>query len=138
MMPRLKIKLLHGWKPLAIPDGPATYIRGDDPNGPVLQFSLAHHKPGPLPNTTAESLIVMCEKLGSRVDGGRVVFRSSGQCGFGLYGTVVVKGRAPEHFQAWVLSNRRDFILITHIGPSNIDPAEIYDASEIALMTSCD
>jgi hypothetical protein len=137
-MTELKIKVLPGWTPLANPNGPPTYRRGNHPNGAVLQFSLARYKPGPLPNTTAEALIAICERLGSKVKGGRVVSKSSGACAFGSYGTAIVEGESPAHFQAWVLSNTRDFILITHVGPGRLEPQEVEEANEIALMTGCD
>ena len=135
-MTSLKIKLLPGWKPVSNPGGPATYTRGTSANEAALQFSVGSYKHGMLPHTSGERLIAMCEKLGSKVKDGRVVSRSSGECAFGSYGTVVIEGASPAHFQAWVVSNKTDFILITHVSPSKVDPKEAEEAHEIALMTS--
>jgi hypothetical protein len=65
----------------------------------------------------------------------RDVSSRSGKCEFGIFGTVAVKGDAPAHFQAWVVSNQREFILITHTCAKEPDPLEIAEANEIALMT---
>jgi hypothetical protein len=61
----------------------------------------------------------------------------SGTCEFGVFGTVTAKGDFPAHFQAWVLSNEREFILVTHTCDKNPDPEEIAEANQIALLTGC-
>ena len=73
-----------------------------------------------------------------KVRGRKSISKSSGECAFGKYGTVIAKGEAPEHVQIWMLSNKREFILITHTCASDPDPEEIEEASQIALMTSCE
>jgi hypothetical protein len=80
-------------------------------------------------------LIALCEKLTVKVSNRREVLRRSGKCNFGIFGTVAVKGDAPVYFQAWVVSNQRDFILITHTCTEEPEPEEIAEANEIALMT---
>lgn len=102
-----------------------------------MQFSLAQYKNDSLPSTTDATLVGICEKLTSGVRGRRDVSRSSGTCEFGIFGTVVAKGDSPAHVQAWVLSNRREFILVTHTSDSDPDSQEVKEANEIALMTSC-
>jgi hypothetical protein len=135
-MPGLNIKLLQGWKPLPHSNGPLTFSRGDNPSAPVLQFSIRQHNPGPLPNVTGETLIAVCEKLGSKVKGGRVTSRLSGTCEFGLFGTVAFEGEEPAHFQAWVVSNQREFILATHVAAAKVLPEEAEEANRIVLTTS--
>jgi hypothetical protein len=49
--------------------------------------------------------------------------------------TVVARGEAPVYFQVWVLSNGREFILVTHTCDREPTPDEIAEANEIALMT---
>jgi hypothetical protein len=132
--PRLKIRLLRGWTAAANPRGLATYVRQGGSG--TLQFSLAQYKNDALPTTEA-TLISICEKLTSSVRGRRDVSSSSGNCEFGIFGTVLAKGDSPAHVQAWVLSNRREFILVTHTSDSDPDSQEVKEANEIALMTAC-
>lgn len=135
-VPRLKIKLLRGWKEAVNPGALATYVR-EDGSG-TLQFSLAQHKRGdPLPATTEATLIGICEKLTSRMRGRREVSSSSGNCEFGIFGSVAATSDSPAHFQAWVLSNRREFILVTHTCEREPHAMEIKEANDIALMTGC-
>jgi hypothetical protein len=47
----------------------------------------------------------------------------------------VARGEAPVYFQVWVLSNGREFILVTHTCDREPTPDEIAEANEIALMT---
>lgn len=82
-------------------------------------------------------MIGICERLTSRVRGQNDLSRSSGDCEFGIFGTVVAKGDSPAHFQACVLSSRREFILITHTSKREPDSQELQEANEIALMTGC-
>jgi hypothetical protein len=138
MLPRLKVKLHQGWIPVANPNGPATYVRGSGPNPPALQFSIAQHKPGALPNVTPESLVGICERMTEKVRGRRSISKSSGECTFGKYGTVIAKGDAPAHVQIWVLSNEREFILVTHTCEIDPEPKEDEEANQIALLTSCE
>lgn len=138
MTPRLKVKLYQGWKPVANPNGPATYMRGNDPDGSALQFSFAQYRPDTLLTTTQEHLIGICEKLTNKLSGRAIVSRSSGKCTFGFYGTVISKGHEPAHSQIWVVSNRREFILITHTCANEPGLDEMEEANQIALMTYCE
>jgi hypothetical protein len=79
----------------------------------------------------------MCEKLTKAFRGSREMSSRSGKCEFGIFGTVVVKGDSPAHVQVWVLSNQREFILITHVCGNEPDPQEVAEANEIALRTAC-
>jgi hypothetical protein len=61
----------------------------------------------------------------------------SGACDFGTFGTVVVKGREPRHYQAWVLTNGRDEIIyVTYICSIGPDAQEAAEAHQIAMRTS--
>ena len=138
--PRLRIKLQRGWTPI---NNPKAYIciRETSAEPGEMQFSSAVYKPGrPLPKVvTEDGLIEMCRKImAGEVPSGREILKQSGNCDFGAFGTVALRGESPAYFQAWVLSNGRDFILITHVCPKEPDPAEITEANEIALMTRCE
>jgi hypothetical protein len=89
-----------------------------------------------LPEANEELLTKLCERLTDKALGRRDLSRSSGQCPFGLYGSVVVKGEKPAYLQVWVVSNRRDFILITHTCENEPSSHEMEEANQIALMTS--
>jgi hypothetical protein len=135
--PRLKVRLYQGWREVQIPNALATYVRGDESNSGKLQLSLAQFRPGKLPNANEQLLIALCEKLASGVRGPKEKSSHSGTCEFGIFGTVVVKGDAPAHCQVWVLSNEREFILVTHTCDKDPDPEEVTEANQIALMTGC-
>ena len=60
----------------------------------------------------------------------------SGQCPFGNFGTVVAKGDSPAHVQAWVLTDRTDFILVTHTCETEPPAEVIEEARSTALMTT--
>jgi len=133
--PRLKVKLFEGWRPVENPRTLATYVRGDTSNSGSLQFSLAQYQRGILSSVTEDTLLGLCQKLAGSVRGRRDVSSGSGKCEFGLFGTVTAKGDSPAHFQVWVISNGREFILITHTCAKEPDPQEVAEANEIALMT---
>jgi hypothetical protein len=134
MTPKLRIRLRPGWQPAENPAIPS-YKRAASADSGALQFSVAQFRHGTVPNATEQTLVAMCEKLTSSVRGRRNETTASGTCDFGIYGTAAVQGDAPVRFQAWVLSNGREFILVTHTCGSPPDPEEVREATEIALMT---
>jgi hypothetical protein len=133
---RLKIKLLHGWQQAENPAWPVTYFRSKSADPGALQFSRAQYRHGVLQTTTEESLMGVCDDMTSRVRGRRFIASQSGKCEFGFYGTVSVRGDEPAYFQAWVVSNGHQFILITHTCNSVPVTEEIAEANQIALMTT--
>ena len=135
--PRLKIKLYSGWN-VVENEKVATYVRISSHESGTLQFSFAQHRAGPLQNVTDDLLLALCRKMAAKLPGGNVISERSGACNFGRFGTVVARGDSPKYFQVWVISNQREFILITHTCASEPDPAEILEANEIALLTSCE
>jgi hypothetical protein len=137
MEPRLKVKLYRGWHLVDDPGTLAAYVRGDSPNSGILQFSFAQYRHGQLPSATEQTLIGICERLTSDVRGRRELSRSSGKCEFGMFGTVAVEGDFPARVHLWVVSNQREFILITHNCGKEPDPEEVAEANDIALMTGC-
>lgn len=135
MPAKLRIRLRPGWHPADNPAIP-TYKREGSAGSGALQFSIAQFRHGTAPNATEQTLVAMCEKLTSSVRGRRDMATASGPCDFGIYGTAAVQGDAPVRFQAWVLSNGTEFILVTHTcGSAPPDPEEVREATEIALMT---
>jgi hypothetical protein len=137
MTSRLKIRLHRAWRQVENPNALPTYTRGDGSSSGILQFSLAQFRPGAAPKTSEQTLIGMCEKLASGVRGQKDKSSGSGKCEFGTFGTVVAKGDSPTRFQVWVLSNQREFILVTHTCEKEPDAQEVAEANEIALMTGC-
>ena len=61
----------------------------------------------------------------------------SGSCEFGMFGTVIARGESPHYFQVWVLSNGREFILVTHTCDKEPGASEVAEANDIALMACC-
>jgi hypothetical protein len=135
--PRLKVRLHRGWRQVENPNALATYTRGNGSDSGTLQFSLAQFRHGTLPNSSEQALIAMCEKLANNVRGQKHKSSGSGKCEFGTFGTVVAKGDSPIRLQVWVLSNQREFILVTHTCEKEPDAQEVAEANEIALMTGC-
>jgi len=140
MEPQLKIKLKHGWSPVKNVNAYMCF-RAASANPSELQFSLAVRKTDrPIVVVTEESLIGLCRRMHTTrgVPSGREVSSQSGKCDFGIFGTVVACGESPARIQVWMLSNGRDFILVTHTCEKIPDPAEVKEANEIALMTRCE
>jgi hypothetical protein len=134
--PRLKIKPLNGWKAVENPEGRATYVRESSLHSGALQFSLAHHRRGILQRATDETLVELCKKVAvSALPGGRIVSTRSGMCNFGMFGTAVACGENGTYAQAWVISDKCDFILVTHTCDQEPDAQEIAEAEQIALKT---
>jgi hypothetical protein len=129
------VRLHQGWREVQVPNAPVTYVRSGPSSQGALQFSLAQFKAGPLPDSSEQTLLAMCEKLANNVRGLREKSSRSGPCDLGTLGTVVVRREAPVYFQVWVLSNGREFILVTHTCDREPTPDEIAEANEIALMT---
>jgi len=119
MSERLKIRLYEGWRPVENKGGPATYVCGDS----CLQFSQIQHTKGPLP-IDLEGLVEMYEKFTRKIRGRRDLVSGS------------AKGDSPAYVQVWMLSNKIDFILITHISDIEPTPQEITQARSIAEMTT--
>jgi hypothetical protein len=133
--PRLKIRLIRGWAEAENPAGPATYVRQTSPDSGALQFSFARYASGSLPNATEEQLIQLCQNMAAKVPDGRITLSRSGTCDFGIFGTIVVRGNDPFHLQIWVLSDRRNFIFVTHTCMKEPLAIEIDEANDIALLT---
>jgi len=136
MHSKLKIKLFPGWRLLQNAQGPVTYVRGNDPNPSALQFSVAHRRNGVFHGAAEEGLIGICKQATGKVRDSTEISKSSGTCQFGLFGTVTVTGSSPVYMQAWVVTNRHDFILVTHICDRRPDAEEIKEANETALMSA--
>ena len=132
--PRLRIKLYEGWKPIENPRGGPTYGRSGSRVSGALQFSVTTYKAGVLPNSTESQLIETCKSLATKSGLNRVVREQTGNCDFGIFGTVAARGEDGRYMQIWVVSNRQDFILVTHSCTSEPDPNEVEEAAGIALM----
>jgi hypothetical protein len=135
MEPRLKVRLYSGWRQIQDATALASYVRGDGSNSGRLQFSLAEHRHGKVPDATEQTLIGICEKLTNGVSGRKEMLSRSGKCKFGTFGTVVAMGDFPIRLQVWVLSNERVFILVTHTCEREPISQEVAEANQIALMT---
>lgn len=110
------------------------------PRAPIpvhYSFLLLSIAAGPLPNVGKVNLLEICRKMAGRLPGGRIISEHSGVCSFGEFGTAVARGDSPRYFQVWVLSNNREFILVTHTCDTEPDPNEISEANEIVMMTTC-
>lgn len=133
--PRLKIQLIRGWSQLKDPKS-IRFFRETREHPGELQFSSAENQSGKLLTVTEENLFDLCRKAAAKVRGGRITLTRSGNCEFGLYATMVVRGEEPIHSQIWVLSDRKNFVFITHTCMKEPNVNEITEANEIALMTN--
>jgi len=131
----LKIKLFKNWTRVTDMAGPPAFKRTGLPNAGVLQFSHAEFKGGELAEPGEEKLLEVCRSLASKIKNVTHSSTQSGTCDFGKFGTLVVRAASPAYFQVWVLSDSRDFILVTHTCAQQPDPVEIFEAHEIATMT---
>ena len=127
----LNIKLPKGWSDYDNPHGPPTYVRELSETPGPLQISWAEYKGGTLPNPTADDLKHMAEEFGEKHDFGDLVESSNSPCVFGTMGTAVFRSSENPRIQMWHLSNGRDFIMVTHICPTEPDPIEVREAQEI-------
>lgn len=134
MKPNLKVQICPGWRESPKPGGPLTYLRGTGPDPSTLQFSAARRRSVPI-GGVAERLVAICQQATGGVKDRIELSQSSGDCEFGVFGTVTVTGSSPAYMQAWVLSNGHDFILITHICDKPPDTQEIKEAEEMAMVT---
>ena len=73
----------------------------------------------------------MAVDFGDKHEFGALVESSSGPCVFGTMGTAVFRSSEYPRIQIWHLSNGRDFIMVTHICPTEPDPVEISEVQEI-------
>jgi len=131
MKKRLQVTLPQGWSDYSEEnEGGPTYLRDASENPGPLQISWAEHTGGEMPQPTTDDLIQMGRELGRSQNFGEPIESSGDTCAFGKVGTVVF--RSHEHrIQIWHLSNGRDFINVTHIGPRDHNPDEIREAQEI-------
>src|SRR4051794_13883112 len=100
---RLKIKLMPGWLPMEMGDGPVTYYRERSKDLGALQFSTAEYKKGEVPNPTDNDLMELCRTMCERMKGSKVVHSKTGACNFGQFATMVMEGHEPTRFQLWVV-----------------------------------
>lgn len=135
MAPRLRVRLYPAWRQIQDPTVLAASVRGDGSQSGTLQFSVAEYRHGKAPDATEQTLLGICQKLTHGVRGRKEILSRSGKCEFGTFGTVVAKGDFPIRLQVWVLSNEREFILVTHTCEKEPDSEEVDEANEIALMT---
>jgi hypothetical protein len=134
--PKLKIKLFDGWRAVENPEGPATYVREASVHSGALQFSIAHYHKGLVQNATEESLVDVSKKVVlNHAAECRIISTRSGMCNFGMFGTAVARGKDGTYAQAWVISDKCDFILVTHTCDKEPDAQEIREAEQIALKT---
>ena len=132
MNQRLQIELPKGWVDYSKEkhDGPPTFVRDLSEEPGPLQISWAEYKGGVVPNPSAEDLQQMSREIGEQQDYGRLVESSSGECEFGRMGTATFQSTG-QRVQLWHLSNGKDFIMATHIGPESPDPDEVREVQEI-------
>ena len=125
MKQRIKVLLSDGWADISHenPSGPATFCRDADDASGALQVSHAEYKAGVVPNPSLEDLVSLATSAATNERGAALLHTASGHCRFGLWGTAVHRTDECAHFQAWHLSNGRDFIFATYI--SEVPPSEV-------------
>ena len=72
----------------------------------------------------------MSRELGESQKVGELIESGVGTCDFGEFGMAIFRS-AEQRIQIWILSNGRDFITVTHIGPGAANPDELREAQEI-------
>src|SRR5213594_1601429 len=131
MRQRLQVKLPKGWTDYSEEnEGGPTFIRDSSKDPGPLQVSWAEYQGGKVPNPSPANLEEMSRELGEQQGFGAMVESSNGECDFGRVGTAIFRS-AEQRIQVWHLSNGKDFITVTHIGPATPDPDEIREAHEI-------
>jgi hypothetical protein len=132
---RLQVFLLPNWARADNPDGPVTLYRTDSDDSGALQVSpYAEYNACKVPNTLADDLVGFAQRYGQRRDAGELVGTLSGACILGKFGAAVFRSTEYPRFQVWVLSNRRGFVLATHICTVEPEAAEVSEAQEIVGM----
>jgi hypothetical protein len=137
MMRGLIVPPRENWTAKAMNQGePMTFVhRG---TGSALQFSIAQYRPGNLPPVETEKLVGICRRVG-QLPKGREIGSRTGDCRFGVFGTITVEGDAPRgepvHLQVWVLSDGQAFILVTHTCDVPPEAQETAEVTEMVLAT---
>jgi hypothetical protein len=110
--------------------GRRTVYRTRSSNPGPLQVSLAVHRGGSEPRPSEERLREMAVGFGKHQRWGELQSSSTGECGFGRYGSAVFHSWR-DRIQVWMLSNGRDFIMATHVAGKDVEPAEVEEAEAI-------
>jgi hypothetical protein len=101
----------------------------------ALQFSYRKYvgsKPLEMP---PEKLIFLAMNGIERIQHPQAKLSASGECIFGRFGSVIVKGGDPGYFQSWVLwDNKGGLILVTYTADRH-DAQEASEAHQIAMAT---
>lgn len=131
MKKRLQITLPHGWADCSEEnEGGPTYLRELSADPGPLQVSWAEYTGGKVPDPSADDLAEMSRDLGADQDFGELIECAGGACDFGRLGTAIFRSQE-QRVQIWHLSNGKDFITATHIGPRDPDPEELREVQEI-------
>lgn len=110
-----------------------TYVH--DESGSALQFTHARYKGTNKLELPPEKLIHLATNAIEKVRNPRDTYSATGDCDFGKFGMVRLKGDEPAYFQAWVLWNERDQIIYVTYVASQVDARESQEAHQIAMMT---
>ena len=103
-----------GWRELSNPTGPATWAKGHDDSGGVLQASMTDGI------ATDADLAVLAEGFAQRFGGQSVDGVATGTCAYGRYGHAAVKGGRPKYIRIWpLLSERSPLVMFTWISDDN-------------------
>ena len=135
MRQRIKVFLSDGWADISHenPSGPATFCRDADDASGALQVSHAEYKGGVVPNPSLEALVSLATTAATNERGAVLLHTASGHCRFGLWGTAVHRTDECAHFQAWHLSNGRDFLFATYISEVSPSEFEVIQAHNIVM-----
>jgi len=117
------------------PGGVLTFVHAGSKS--ALQFSHAKYTGQKVLDFSPELLIRLASNGIEKVRAPKQRLGGSGECDFGTFGTVVLKGGEPVHYQAWALTNGRDEVIyVTHVCSVEPDAQEAAEAHQIAMRTS--
>ena len=133
---RISVLLPDGWGDYSSenPDGPATFLRDLSEVPGAFQVSSMLYTGGEAPNPSCDDLIKLAKETGETMRAGEVVETPSGECRFGVFGSVVFRSAELPHTQVWQLSNGRDIILATHVCAEVAEAQEVKEAATEVLQ----
>jgi hypothetical protein len=111
-----------------------TYIHME--SGSALQFSCRRYTGSETLDLPPDKLIALATAGIEKIRNPTERSSSSGDCEFGKFGTVLMKGEEPGYYQAWVLWNTKNEIIFVTYTALLHNAQEASQVHRIAMATS--
>jgi hypothetical protein len=130
---RLIVNLPPNWREASaeLAVGITTFLRSNSSDSGALQVSTGWYVKGPIPDPGPAQLIDIAKSIILNgvsvhdIEDGRV-----GDCAIGTYATVIARASG-NRVQVWCMTNRYDFVFVTHAANGEPDSRELEEAERI-------